>query len=95
MKRCENLFVYGILMGEAGAKQAVLKDHVKRVGIGGFFTVDYVEGDSVIGELIQNVNEEMLSYYDRIEGYPNFYNRKIVTVKSDNKYYKAWVYYQN
>lgn len=41
------------------------------------------------------INDSHLSALDRYEGYPKFYDRKIVKVKDErNNIYNAWVYFR-
>lgn len=46
-------------------------------------------GDTSIHVEVYEVEDEVFSRLDRLEGYPSFYNRKEI----DTMYGKAWIYY--
>ena len=48
----------------------------------------------IYGELYEVTQEEMNSL-DWLEGYPNFYNREVITVTCGGEQHKAWMYYMD
>lgn len=50
---------------------------------------DHVDG------ALWKITDDCLHNLDILEGYPNYYNRKIVTVESDSIKFIAWTYYMN
>jgi gamma-glutamylcyclotransferase (GGCT)/AIG2-like uncharacterized protein YtfP len=99
-----NLFVYGLLRTDipsplsnvlSGFENhfAVLPDHmvVKRDGL---FTIVPSDNSSAVGRMY-SVPENVLYFNtDRIEGYPNLYDRKEVTVTTKGHLDKCFVYYR-
>lgn len=49
------------------------------------------DGNSVVHGEVFEVDDENLRYLDRVEGYPDFYNRKLI----ETPWGDAWVYYIN
>lgn len=49
-------------------------------------------GSETVG-VLWSLNEQQLAQLDDREGYPYYYNRKIVDVESGGKIYQAWMYY--
>ena len=47
---------------------------------------------SIKGELY---SLSSLNLLDRLEGYPNFYTRKLIAVITNNKIYECWAYFLN
>jgi len=89
------LFVYGTLKGSVQyltgkfLETATLKQHdMYRSGVGEFPFITPGDGE-IKGEVYEIIS---LGIFDRIEGYPELYDRKEVTVYGDKKH-KAWVYY--
>ena len=58
------------------------------VSLGGFPGVLKGGNTKIHGE-VYAVNELTMKHLDRLEGYPNFYNRKTI----ETKYGDAWIYY--
>lgn len=57
------------------------------LSLGGFPGI--IAGESTIAVEVYEVNEQEMENLDRLEGFPHFYNRKIVqTIYGD-----AWIYY--
>ena len=56
--------------------------------LGGFPAITY-DGDTPICVEVYKVDDETMNDLDMLEGYPNFYNRRVI----DTKYGKAWIYY--
>jgi gamma-glutamylaminecyclotransferase len=50
------------------------------------------ETTNITGE-IYKIDENILKILDRLEGYPNFYDRKIIEVISENTSYSAIAYF--
>ena len=68
-------------------------------GFPGLLDPSYYQNSShfrIQGELYE-VTPETFARLDRLEGYPSFYNRKIITAKDikDGEYYDCWIYYLN
>ena len=88
------VFVYGILMRHA-SEGALLPGH--RLRFAGFATVEATgsDHDLVRGGLVE-VDDRLLAEFDRIEGYPRYYGRKKVYVRTlDGRTVRAWVYQMN
>lgn len=99
------LFVYGTL--KEGYSNNHILDDSKKIGeaitknkyamySNGYFPylVDNEENINIKGELYE-INERTLQRCDRLEGYPRFYDRKLIDVLVKNKTYKAWCYINN
>lgn len=51
--------------------------------------------NSIVWGALYHITKECLQRLDKYEGYPTFYKRKEVTIKTDDeKEYLAWVYYR-
>lgn len=55
----------------------------------GAFPAIEAEGDTPISVEVYEVDDDTFERLDRLEGYPNFYNRRVV----DTEYGKAWIYF--
>ena len=69
---------------------AVLPNHQFRFA----YHADVVPADGArtVGVLWE-ITDRCLESLDRLEGYPTYYDRKIVPVQYHNQMYDAWVYY--
>ena len=61
------------------------------VDLGSFPAV--TQGKFKIKGEVYEVDEETFAYLDAIEGFPNFYNRKIINVNVASAKIQAWVYF--
>lgn len=48
--------------------------------------------DKIVHGAVWEISEEKLSYLDFIEGYPQYYNRKLVDVEVNGRIIKTYVY---
>lgn len=78
------------LVGRAQTEQA---DYTL-VDLGAFPAVHFGGKEAIIGELYTDIDALTAENLDRLEGYPNFYDRKEVDVRSENgELVKAWMYF--
>lgn len=63
--------------------------------LGGFPVICPVENKSVVQAEIYQVDDTTMARLDRLEGYPNFYNRQEVSVQVAGKVESAWVYFMS
>ncbi len=96
----KKFFVYGILKdyvdGVKASDEAELDGHKKIRGVGGYDTVIPQAGEKVTGRLL-TVTDTTAERFDAIEGWPQFYLRKQVTVRNlrtGQLNRTAWVYFQ-
>ena len=61
------------------------------VDLGSFPAV--TQGKFRIKGEVYEVDEETFAYLDAIEGFPDFYNRKVIDVNIASAKIKAWVYF--
>lgn len=101
------VFVYGTLKGAFGNHRCMKSAEGEYLGagtinatmfnLGGFPKVSLVAEhlvNVVSGELYEVSDEGITTYLDRLEGYPSFYDRKIVDVTLESgEPYRAWVYF--
>lgn len=97
-----NVFVYGTLKKEFYNHNVIKRSNGRFIGDAitdpiftmvslGAFPAVIPNGDTTIkGELYET---DSLEFLDRLEGYPSFYNRKVVSVKVGDKDYLATMYY--
>jgi len=97
----DKVFVYGTLKtggairgldGQKGAKlvgDAVTTDARYSLFDLGSFPAVGLKGDNKIKGEVWEVDEEVFASLDRIEGYPDFYDRKQVSTNKG----KVWMYY--
>ena len=95
------VFVYGTL--KKGFGNNVLLQNSNFIGEGfveadmfnfGSFPVVSEGKGSVKGEVYE-VNDSVFQSLDRLEGYPNFYDRKKVHVRSEAGDLSAWMYFMS
>lgn len=100
------VFVYGTLKRNQRASSKLAE--ARYVGLGKSMTVfemygskdqfpmifDAADGRPVLGEVYE-VSEGTFQELDKYEGYPNFYNRKLIYIQMflDSRLEQAWVYY--
>lgn len=53
------------------------------------------EDNSTVDGVLWLITKECLISLDLLEGYPRYYNRKIVDIEYKNQHYFSWVYYMN
>jgi len=109
-KRCPRVFVYGTLKSGYGNNRVItgngggfklndaqtLEGTFKMYGHGMPFpyaSVDHADGGMIIGEVYRTTLEAFVRC-DSLEGYPSFYNRKIIEVVTPNgQTCEAWIYF--
>lgn len=103
LEQCNQVFVYGTLKNGYGNNRILrnakffgktsIKGNHKIVDLGPFPAVVEEEDDNaekvVIGEVFQIPDEDTMESLDMLEGYPDFYNRKIV----ETEYGPCWMYF--
>jgi gamma-glutamylcyclotransferase (GGCT)/AIG2-like uncharacterized protein YtfP len=95
------VFVYGTLkrgnrtrgmdmMGQAQfiAEAVTVEADYSLYDLGSFPAVSRIGENRIAGE-VWEVDDEMMKVLDNIEGYPNFYNRSVVTTTEGD----AWMYH--
>jgi len=100
------VFVYGTLKQGFGNHRlleratlvgaAVTPTHSYTMVSLGVFPAVYLRGNNQIcGELYTDVDRVIMQHLDWLEGYPDFYNRSIIKVKTehDDTLYDAWMYH--
>jgi gamma-glutamylaminecyclotransferase len=97
----QKVFVYGTLMrgnttrgldqfsGAEFVNKALTVDASYSMYDLGSFPSVCIKGDQQIQGEVWEVDETMMKVLDGIEGYPNFYNRKLVNTTEG----EAWMYY--
>jgi gamma-glutamylcyclotransferase (GGCT)/AIG2-like uncharacterized protein YtfP len=104
VRKPNKVFVYGTLKsgnttrgmqyfeGAEFLGDAVTSDNLfDIVDLGSFPAV--TQGKFKIKGEVYEVDEETGEYLDAIEGYPNFYNRKVISVNVASAKIQAWVYF--
>ena len=109
-KRCQRVFVYGTLKSDYGNNRVITGDGggfklndaqtvegtFKMYGHGMPFpyaTLDNDDGGMIIGEVYRTTLEAFVRC-DSLEGYPSFYNRKIIQVITPSgQTCEAWIYF--
>ena len=96
-----NIFVYGTLKRNFVATglnrfpeakyvaEAITKDASYSLHDLGNFPATLIEGDNHIKGEIWSVNDEIMKYLDRYEGYPSLFDRTQIETSQG----KAWMYY--
>ena len=56
---------------------------------------DIEQSDNDMLGVLWDIDEEVLQLMDMTEGYPVYYNRKVVDVVHNGQVEKAWVYFMN
>jgi len=102
LKEKEYFFVYGTLMSEFGNNRllenselignAITKNKYTMKGSGIPYVFENEELDNIIGELYL-VNKKDIFNLDRLEGDPEWYCRKEITVICNDTEYTAWIYF--
>lgn len=54
-----------------------------------------VKGSGGMYGCLWRIDSDTLAHLDRIEGYPNYYNRIVVPIQTAGETHKAWVYIMN
>lgn len=107
VNRCNKVFVYGslkasrhnhhTLQGSIYLGKATTVDKWAMVGTDMPFPYcieEYDGGQNVAGEVYE-VDTRVMNKLDRLEGYPNFYDKKTIKVKDINgEEVEAWIYYE-
>ena len=97
-KAGDNIFVYGTLRPGMRAYY-MLEGKTEHIGqttlpgaamysLGGFPGVKEEKNSTVIGDILKVTDESVFSCLDQYEGYPHFYNRKLL----DTPEGPAWTY---
>ena len=95
-----NIFVYGTL--KRGYKNSYLTFNSIRNSKcsikGTMYDTGYgypaltLNGDYIIQGQLISIPKEYLIYYDQLEGYPEYYDRKVIEINVDGVWEKAFVY---
>lgn len=68
----------------------VAKDTFKMYSLGGFPGLVKDKGPEITVEIYELDTEQRIQSLDRLEGYPNFYDREVVTLLDGRK---CWIYF--
>lgn len=87
------LFNHRLLEGSEFLGQGVTLEFFRLVSLGAYpACLSKGQGAPVVGEVYE-VSDLTFSRLDRLEGYPNYYNRSKVGVKVGESEVKAWIYH--
>lgn len=101
MKTGDKIFVYGTLRPGRGAYKTFIEgraEHVSTTRIRGRMydlgsypgvRLEYDEDDWVTGDLFTITDDKLPDMLDRYEGYPNYYDRRMVATEDGHD---TWVY---
>ena len=106
VRECSKVFVYGSLKegkynhnrlkGSEKVGKATTVDKWAMIGEDLPFPYcieEYDKGYNVVGEVYE-VTVPIMKKLDSLEGYPNFYDKKIIKVNLDGEEVEAWIYYE-